>query len=55
MSAGVADGEWCETEDALVRGLRKYTHSTLLMPRTVEQLRRRGMDSPEGLAILLSL
>lgn len=55
LAAGVADGEWCETEDALVRGLRKYTHSTLLMPRTVEQLRRRGLDGPQGLALLLSL
>jgi len=55
LAAGAADRGWQVTEDALVRGLRKYTHSTQLMGRTVEQLKRRGMDTPEGLAALLAL
>jgi len=55
LTAGVAAEDWAETEDALVRGFRKYTHSTQLKQRTVEQLKRRGMDTPQGLAALLSL
>lgn len=55
LAAGTAELGWAETEDALVRGLRKYTHSTQLLPRTAEQLKRRGMATPEGLAALLAL
>ncbi|MBR5559493.1 MAG: flagellin lysine-N-methylase [Oscillospiraceae bacterium] len=55
LAAGAAQSGWPATEDALVRGLRKYTHSTQLMARTVEQLKRRGMDTPQGLAALLAL
>lgn len=55
LAAGVAGEGWQATEDALVRGFRKYTHSTQLKQRTVEQLKRRGMATPEGLAALLTL
>ena len=55
LAAGAAEEGWQATEDALVRGFRKYTHSTQLKERTVEQLKRRGMATPEGLAVLLSL
>jgi len=55
LAAGTAHLGWQATEDALVRGLRKFGHSTELMPRTVQQLRRRGMDTPAGLDALLAL
>jgi hypothetical protein len=55
LAAGVAGEGWQATEDALVRGFRKYTHSTQLKQRTVEQLKRRGMATPKGLAALLTL
>lgn len=55
LAAGTAPLGWQATEDALVRGLRKFGHSTQLMPRTVQQLRRRGMDTPQGLAAMLAL
>ena len=55
LAAGAAEEGWQATEDALVRGFRKYTHSPQLKERTVEQLKRRGMATPEGLAVLLSL
>mgnify|MGYP007111632349 CR=1 FL=1 len=53
--AALAADPWPATQDALVRGLRKFTHSTELLPRTVDYLRRHGMDTPEGAAALLAL
>ena len=40
---------------ALIMALLVAVIRTLRMPRTVEQLRRRGLDGPQGLALLLSL